>query len=94
MNHDQGLKPATSEQIAEAEALKAATDRELKREKQYVERFSPDVKFETIRGVTVPIEPGSSRLRVEIERKKALKRMRGDDRTLARLQQAIEQQKQ
>jgi len=76
---------ATPEQIAEAEALKAATDRELRREKQYVDRFSLDVKFETVRGVTVPIEPGSSRLRIEVERRKALKRMRGDDRNLARI---------
>lgn len=40
--------------------------------------------YQTIRGVTFPVEPGSSRLRLEIDRKRALKRMQMDDRTLAR----------
>lgn len=40
--------------------------------------------YQTIRGVTFPVEPGSSRLRLEIDRKRALRRMKMDDRTLAR----------
>jgi hypothetical protein len=48
-----------------------------------------EVRYQTIRGVTMPIEPGMSSLRIEIERNKARKRMRGDDRKLANLNRAI-----
>lgn len=49
-----------------------------------------EIRYETIRGVTMPIEPGMSKLRIEIERNKAKKRMREDDRKLANIQRAIE----
>lgn len=53
----------------------------------------PDgIRYETIRGVTLPIEPGMSKLRIEIERNKARKRMKEDDRKLARIEQAIREQ--
>lgn len=48
-----------------------------------------EVRYETIRGVTMPIEPGMSALRIEIQRNKAKKRMREDDRKLERLNRAI-----
>ncbi len=51
-----------------------------------------EVRYETIRGVTMPIEPGMSKLRIEIERNKARKRMKEDDRKLARIEQAIREQ--
>lgn len=51
---------------------------------------APDgIRYETIRGVTLPIEPGMSALRIEMARNKARKRMREDDRKLANLERAI-----
>lgn len=51
-----------------------------------------EVRYETIRGVTLPIEPGMSALRIEIQRNKAKKRMREDDRKLANIERAIKAQ--
>lgn len=52
------------------------------------------IHYETVRGVTFPVEPGMSRIRREIERKKALKRMKADDRTLERLKRMQQQNQQ
>ena len=89
MNQEEKLKATLPEDtMAAASAL-----REAARERQYVQRFEgKDIQYETVRGVTYPVEPGMSKLRREVERKKALKRMKQDDITLARLQRAIDDQ--
>lgn len=93
MNEEKEMTPADPEVIEATRIAAANAVRESARERAYIGRFDgKDVKMETIRGVTLPIEPGSSRLRIEVERKKALKRMRGDDKNLARIQRAIDDQ--
>lgn len=51
------------------------------------------IQYETVRGVSYPVEPGMSPLQRTLARKKALKRMRVDDRKLANLQASIAQAK-
>lgn len=46
-------------------------------------------QYQTVRGVTFPVEPGSSALRLEIDRKRALKRMKADLRTVSRFRAQI-----
>lgn len=50
------------------------------------EPLHEQIRYDTVRGVTFPVEPGMSRLRRERERKKALKRMKADDRVLERFE--------
>lgn len=49
----------------------------------------PDVTYEQIRGVAVPVTPGMSKLAKDLARKAAVKRLRDDDRKAKTLVQAI-----
>lgn len=74
---------------------------ELRRQKQpetgdgfAMRGVSHEPEYQTVRGVTFPVEPGSSRLRLELDRKRAKKRMDADLRTVERFKAQIKASKQ
>lgn len=57
--------------------------------REQARRDEANIQYETIRGVSYPVEPGMSPLQRQLARKRALKLMRVDDRRLARLRASI-----